>query len=480
MKKIFALLLAGIMIVALVGCGSSSREVVQLTFATQDVEAILNAAGIYLPDVSETSAAGTTVKWCAWYDDIQNYSEDEIINSGYWTFQEKYGCTVEWIEVTWDTRFDEIANYVLASNSPDFYPGHDGIFPMMCMKGVFMPVDDYIDYSDPLWADVKDYADSYYTIKGLHYTMIYDVTFGNVCAYNRRVVSEYGYDDPAELYYNDEWTWDVFYDMCTDFTDADEDRYALDGWGYGEAIMRSCGELVVVYNTETMEFESNIDAPAIERAASLMYDLAKNDCQYPVWNNGWSIRNSVDGGGMKEGLCLFYIGGTYMFTGPVDSISSVWGDLDELMFVPLPRDDDGDGVYYAETTPSAYALVQGAQNPEGVALLASCMRFKVLDPTVVNIDRQQLENTYLWTQDMLDMWDECYDLANNGSKVIVSYYEGLGDKLNNVVSALEGFGEAEDPTTWAQMKETYSEQIDYYVNQLNETIASYDPYSLNE
>ncbi|MCD7823959.1 MAG: ABC transporter substrate-binding protein [Oscillospiraceae bacterium] len=479
MKKIIALALATVMIFALVGCGSSSREVVKLTLSSEDATAILAAAGIKLPDASETSAAGTTVKWCSWYDDIQNYSEDEIINSGYWTFQEKYGCTVEWVEVTWSTRMDEIANYVLASNSPDFYPGQDGIFPMMCMKGVFMPVDDYLDYDDPLWAGMKDYADKYYSINGLHYGIVFDTTFGNVCAYNRRVVSEYGYDDPAELYYNDGWTWDVFYEMCVDFTDADEDRYALDGWGYGEAIMRCCGELVVVYNTETMQFESNIDAPAIERAASLMYDLAKNDCQYPVWDRNWSVRNGVDGGGMKEGLCLFYIGGSYMFTGPVDSITPVWGDMDELMFVPLPRDDDGDGNYYIETSRSAYALVQGAQNPEGVALLASCMRFKIVDPTVVSIDRLQLENTYLWTEEMLDMWDDCYELANT-SHIIVSYYEGLGDKLNSVVSALEGFGEAEDPTTWAQMKETYSEQIDYYVNQLNETIASYDPYSLNE
>ena len=478
MKKIIALLLVGLMIVGLVGCGSSSREVVQLTLATEDAEAILAAAGIMLPDVEETAAAGTTVKWFAWYDDLQNYSEDEVLNSGYWTFQEKYGCTVNWVECTWGTRFDELATLILASDSPDFYPGHDDIFPSNCLKGMFVPVDDYIDYDDPLWSGEKEYAYSYYSINDRPYVIVYDNTFNNVVAYNRRVMEEYGYDDPAELYYNDEWTWDVFYDMCVDFTESDENRYALDGWYYSVALMHSSGETIVTYNTETQQFESNIDSPAIERAASLLYDLSKNGTIYPVWDNSWTIRNGTEGGGIKEGLCLFYLGGTWMFTGTVDTISGTWGDLEEgeLMFVPLPRDDDGDGNYYTESIPTGYAIIQGSSNPEGVALLAACMRFKVLDPTVIGIDRQQLEEKYLWTEEMLAMYDECYALAT-ADHTIVTYGEGYGDKLYTVLDTLERIAQSADASTWASLKESYSEQVDYYVDQLNQQIDSYDPYS---
>ncbi|MCD7847063.1 MAG: ABC transporter substrate-binding protein [Oscillospiraceae bacterium] len=484
MKKIIALLLASVMILALVGCGSSSREVVQLTFATQDAEAILAAAGILLPDAEDTAVSGTTVKWFAWYDDLQNYSEDEIINSGYWTFQEKYGCSVQWVECTWDTRYDELANLILASNAPDFYPGDNEIFPNSCIKGIFVPVDDYIDYDDPLWADEKEYAYTYFSIKDRPYIIVYDNTFGNVCAYNRRVMEEFGFDDPAELYYNDEWTWDVFYDMCLEFTDADEDRYALDGFWYGQGLMHSCGETIVVYNTETMQFEDNSDSAAIERAATLLYDLSKNGCIYPRWNNtNWNTRNdSTTGAGIKEGLCLFYIGGTWMFTDTVETVEAVWGDMSEgeLMFVPLPRDDDGNGYYYTESASSGYCIVQGASNPEGVALLASCMRFKVLDPTVVSIDRLQLENTYLWTQDMLEMYDECYALATSNDNVLVVYGAGYGTKLESVVSTYEGIADSSDAMTWAQIKESYDEQLAYYIDQLNNQVAAYDPYSLDE
>ena len=482
MKKIIAMLLAGVLIMALVGCGSSSREVVQLTFNTQDAEAILNAAGVYLPDAEETAAAGTAVTWFAWYDGMQNYSEDEIINSGYWTFQEKYGCSISWYECTWDTRFDELANLILSSNSPDFYPGDNEVFPTRCIKGMFVPVDDYIDYDDPLWADEKEYAYNYFSIKDRPYIIAFDNTFDNVVCYNRRVIEEWGYDDPTELYWNNEWTWDVFYEMCVDFSDPDEDRYALDGWGYNHGIMHSCGETLIVYNTETQQYETNVDSAAIERAAQLLYDLNKNDCIYPRWNNSWNIRNSTEGGGMKEGLLLFYIRGSWVFTGTVSEISAVFGDVTEgeVMFVPLPRDDDGNGYYYTESVSSGYCIVQGASNPEGVALLAACMRFKVLDPTVISIDRIQLEETYLWTQEMLDMYDECYRLATSNENVIVVYDSGLGDKLQAVTEKYESIADSSDASTWAQVKEAYNEQLEYYVAELNAQIEAYDPYEMND
>lgn len=45
-KRIVAILLAAVMILALVGCGKQRREPIQLTLSTEDAEAILAAAGI--------------------------------------------------------------------------------------------------------------------------------------------------------------------------------------------------------------------------------------------------------------------------------------------------------------------------------------------------------------------------------------------------------------------------------------------------
>ncbi len=472
-KKILAIAMVLLMLFALVGCGGKKREIVKLTLSTEDSEAILAAAGITLPDAEATAASGSIVKWFSWYDGFHNYSENEVINTGFWTFQEKYGCDVQWIECTYDSYSDDLANLILAGTSPDFIQSGAGVYPGLALQGFFAPVNDYIDYSDPLWAGVKDYVDNYCTIGDNIYAICTDIAFGQVVAYNRRVMEEWGFDDPAELYYNDEWTWDVFYDMCLDFSDPDEDRYALDGWSFTGGIMDSSGAELVYYDTETDSFATNVDDPRLERAANLLYDLSKNECVFPWWNNGWALRNGVEGGGMKEGLCLFHIRQTYVFTGPVEDMSNIWGDIEagELMFCPVPRDPNGDGKYYINCSPNGYALVKGGENHAGAALLASCDRFKILDPTVISIDRRNLEEVYLWTDEMLEMWDICYDIANKSDGVIFSY--NFGDRVNSYVSTFYDTAHMAEASTWAQLKESTSEALVYYVSELNTQVEEF-------
>ena len=243
MKRVISMAFVLIMTTALFGCGGRKRTPIQLTLSTEDSEAILNAAGIRLPDADVAKGTGTVVNYLSWGDPYQNYSDDEIINTGYWTFENKYGGSINYIETDYFERFDELARQVTAGTPPDLFPGGSGstaCFPMRAIKGVTQPVDDYIDYDDPLWNPVKGVAD-FFRLGGKHYQIVIYSAPYSVCLYNRRVMSEYGYDDPADLYWNDEWTWDVFEDMCIDFSDPDEDRFALDGYWYAGGISDSTG-----------------------------------------------------------------------------------------------------------------------------------------------------------------------------------------------------------------------------------------------
>ncbi len=476
-KRILASLLCALMIFALVGCGTKTREIVEVTLSTEDSEAILAAAGIRLPEAESVSAAGTTVKWFSWFDEFHNYSDAEIVNTGYFTFKEKYGCEIEWVETTYDTRLDDLANQILSGNAPDFYPAFNEVFPTYTIKGMFQPVDEYIDYDDPLWKDMKDFVDKYFTIGGKRYIIATDNDFESVVPYNRRVVSEYGFEDPAELFRNDEWTWDVFYEMCVEFSDPDEDRYALDGWAYSGALMDSSGIQPVSLDVTTGRMKSNLDDPRLERASELLYNLSKNECIYPMWAHGYSPRDGVTGAGMKEGTCLFHPRGTWAFTGPVDEISAIWGDVaeGELMFVPMPRDPNGDGNYYIQAQAAGYTIIEGASNPEGAVLYATCERFKVIDPTVISIDRRQLEEIYLWTDEMLEMYDTCKALAQKGENTLIEYGAGLGTDLSKLTGNLKTIARTsgERATTWAQAKEKHMEAINYYVEELNYLIEEH-------
>ena len=474
MKRILTLSLALIMIFVLVGCGKEKRQIIKLTLSTEDSEAILAAAGIVLPDAEEAKGANSTVTWLAWYDEFHNYSEDEIINTGFYTFTEKYGGEVEWIECDYFERMNDLANLVLAGNPPDFTPfgtNSTAVYPMACIKGQYQPVDDYIDYDDPLWAGMKETAD-YFVLKGQHYGIIFDLGVANVVPYNRRVIEEWGFDDPAELYANDEWTWDVFYEMCMEFSDGDENRYALDGYAYAGALVESTGQQMLQVD-ENGVFYSNLDSPEIERAQNLIYDLAKNDCKYHEGTSMWALRNNATfGAGVKDGLCLFYVIGISFFTDTVEEVSALWGDIEagELMFAPLPRDPQGDGVYYECSTISAYGMVKDCKNPDGVALLAACNRFKIVDPTVVRIDRKQLEEVYKWNQEMLEMWDTCREIALANQRIDLT--GNLPDGLQNTINNLgNGIIRNTTPSTWAQLKEQNQESFDYYIDELNSLIS---------
>lgn len=102
LKRILSMALAAMMVLAVVGCGKEKRQPIKLTLSTEDSEAILRAAGIMLPDAESAPGANTVVKYFSWVDYLQNYSEDEIVNTGYFTFQEKYGGSIEWIETTYE------------------------------------------------------------------------------------------------------------------------------------------------------------------------------------------------------------------------------------------------------------------------------------------------------------------------------------------------------------------------------------------
>lgn len=473
MKRLIATTLVLIMLFALVGCGKTERQIVKLTLSSEDSEAILAAAGITLPDADETIATGTTIKYFSWYDNFHNYAEDEIVNTGYFTFTEKYGCEIEWIETSYSERYTDLANLILSGNSPDFYPAGTGsaaTFPMYCIKGTFQQIDDYISYDDPLWQGMAD-AGEYFALGDQHFAIVTDVTFRHVIPYNRRVIDEWGFDDPAELFANDEWTWDVFYQMCVEFSDEDEDRFALDGYGWHDALLQQATGEKLIKKDENGNFYSNLDSPILEIANNMIYELGKNSCTYYSVHQA-NNRGDMTGYGVKDGLTLFYIAEASEFTGPVDEIGAIWGDVEanELMFVPLPRYENGDGYYYLASVPTGYMIVSGAENPEGVALLASCERFKIIDPTIVDIDKKQLKETYLWTNEMLDMYDTCYEIAKQNVQM---YYNGnLTSQLDSAYNNLRDGGKL-NQSTWAQLKESYRDTFDYYLEEQNDIIDEY-------
>ena len=96
---------------------------------------------------------------------------------------------------------NDLANLILAGNPPDFTPSgtnSTATYPMSCIKGQYQAIDQWIDYDDPLWSGLKETAD-YFTLGGEHYVIVFDLDSSNVIPYNRRVLEEWGFDDPPSF-----------------------------------------------------------------------------------------------------------------------------------------------------------------------------------------------------------------------------------------------------------------------------------------
>ena len=478
MKRIIAIVLALIMIVALVGCGSKKRQPIQLTLSIEDSEAILAAAGVALPDAETAAGANSVVKWLGWFDPFQNYNDDEIVQTGYWTFQQKYGGSLDYIETTYADFTNDLANNILGGTPPDLtLTGISQIyvFPMPCIKGTYQPIDPWIDYeNDNLWAGMAEAAE-YFALGDKHFAVVYDLAFKDVVPYNRRVMTEWGFDDPAELYANDEWTWDVVTEMALDFSDADANRFAFDGWYVPNACVEQSTGHYLIEKDSNGNYYSNINDPVIEVAENLVYSWVKDDLFYREGNNYWANRNEAQyGAGTKDGLCLFWICDISGFRLRVEEMNNIWGSMEEneIMFVPLPRHSGGDGIYYLSANPDGAMLVNNAPNPDGAMLLCACLRFKTIDPTVINIDKKQLKEIYLWTDEMLDMYDHCKELVEANARIFNT--GAIPDNLRSSYDALDwNIRRSGAQNTWAQLVEQYGERMDYYCGELNAAIDEY-------
>ena len=479
MKRILALILVLVLTVACVGCSGRKRKPIQLTLNSEDSAAILAAAGVKLPDLEEAKGANSVVKWYYWENIFENYDEGEIVNTGYWTFQEKYGGSITFVETTYDERNTKLANLLLSGDSPDLYTAgtsNFAMYPSNCLKNMFQPIDDYIDYeNDPLWKGVADVAD-YYLLKGRHYAIVTEVIFKDVIPYNRRViVDDWGFDDPAELYANDEWTWGNFLDMCLEFNDPDSDRYAVNGWYVVNGIAEVSTGRYIISRDEDGKFYSNLDDPFIEAGENIIYELCKNDCFYHNGNDYWALWDLDTGQGVREGKYLFWPAGIDQWGETVEEYAATYGDPreDELMFVPYPRNENGDGIYYLASNISGFSLVRGATNVDGALLLASCVRFKIMDPVVQAIDRKQRQDKLFWSDEMLDMYDHCQDLAAANFR---AFYTGnLNQGAQDTYDKFEwGMCRTANPKSWAQLKEENKEQLQYYLDELNAEIDAYE------
>lgn len=479
-KRILAGTMALASVFSLVGCGKNDKgdgntatttTTVKATLAADEV-AIIESKVDTLEGLPDIELENKEVNWLAHY--AMNPNTDQAASADLKLFELKYGGKVIDNVTTWNSRYTDLAKLVLAGNAPDCFPADDmDAFPKGAIREMFQPIDDYIDFDDALWSEVSTAADSF-SIKDDHYVAVIEVQPSIVCIYNKKTMEANGFDDPAELFANGEWTLDVFVQMCKDFVNADEEKYSLDGFWYYDAIQQTTG-VPMIELSDDGTLVSNLNDPKIEAVENVMYDLSKSEVVWPRKDHNWETRCGNDGKGVGEGKTLFVPMGLWGLTG-VPEVTANWGDVEkgEVMFVPMPLNTDGGNeTHWISSRVNGYLLCSGAKNPEGWAALMACKRACNLDEDIRELGENQLRNDYKWTEEMIDMKNTIYEMALETP--VFEFHQGVTDELatlfaNTICSATMNDG-GEGTKSWTQTVSENQGTVDWLIKEANQTLA---------
>lgn len=460
MKKTLAFITAFLALTAVVSLTGCGKKDVEDPYENVDVSAELRAKirenvtnTDLLPDVE---LENKTIKWLSDWNinpDVTGKNKPtELV-----AFEEKYGGNIEWIQCIWENRYEKLAEMINSGDGVDFfYAGNRDAFPKGAIRGMFVPVDDYIDFSSSLWEDVQEVNDSLIW-NGSHYCIVTQTTGDQVaCVYNRKTIQEAGLTDPAELYARGEWDWNAFQGMLTSFVDEKNQHYGIDSWWYEFGLIATTG--VAPISLENGKLVNNLGDPAMERVQNFMFDLYNTGCiSLGYGDYGWDSHPEYIG----EGKLLFYPVGLYEFYKKESDWKTKFGD--DAFFVPMPKDPES-SEYYTPVGMEAYTIVKGAQNPEGVARFLDCKRFAIMDEDTKALADQQFRDDYGWTDDMVVMQRSMQELADRN--VVLDISTGVSADCGTLID--DSLRLTTRGTPWSETYDAVNAALDVMIDKIND------------
>ena len=475
-KKITTLCLCAAMIASLSACGGgrSEQTSASTTAASTTPPATLKseaAEAIAEMGKDAEKLENPTVKFLSSWDLNPRSGKPKQVSLE--LFETSRGGKIEWVQCTWEERYSALGKLVAAGDSPDMFSASDfDCFPQGVINGMFVPMDDYIDFDSELWAPMTTINDQF-VFQGKHYVCAYESVPGCIMVYNKNTIAENGLRDPVELLDEGNWNWDTFREMLIQFNNREEEKFGIDGWWFEGAISQTTG--VPYIGMEDGKVVHYLDDSRIQDAQEFMLDLNRQDLPVPKKEYQWQIHPEK----IASGKTLFFPIGVWGLTdmgylppftgGEVDENGNAQiGDMENLMFVPMPRCPKADE-YYLPSIISGYTICKGAQNPEGVGAYLECVMECRDSEVAKQIEYEQLFEDYKWTEEMYNMLQRTKEMTEEHP--VFEFYTAVtpmvNDLINNPMKDCYNHGEP----SWAQTKETIRNKVQSELDQVNSKLS---------
>ena len=214
------------------------------------------------------------------------------------------------------------------------------------------------------------------------------------------------------------------------------------------------------------KLSDNFYSPDLERAMNFQRELFDNGLILDKNLTGWKTHIEYIG----EGKELFYISGLYEISSSPDIWTKTFGEPEDVMFVPLPKDPNADA-YYLPAGLEAYMLCKGAQNPEGVIKFMECILAANSDDRTKQINRDKSINDFGWTEEMLAMQDKINEMT--AEHPVYDLVDGVQPDLNSLVDSGEtGVRAAFQGGDWATVRESLDVAAQIYIDEFNKELEA--------
>lgn len=470
-KRIFSGAVALVSVLGIASCGSSGSDSKNESSSYVDKVNVADTddiSGIVQNIEPIPDGADGELKWLSYFDINPTRKAPEKRTD--LTLFEGKGGSIKYEQVSSVEKYEQLAARLMANDPPDmFWYEQKMTFPANCIKEMFQPIDDIIDFDTPLWSGVKNTADQF-TLNGNHYVAPVKFVSNSVLTYDKDMISAAGLEDPYDLYMDGDWDWDTWYDMMDEYckgASADEERYGVNGW-FAPFIFQSTGKTLIQYDAEKDEYVSNLNDADFTRAADLLYNIKKNNMYYPDW-----VGQSRDA--FKKNILFYAMGPWASIESHTPKEGDNWG------VVPIPKDPNADGLYTTVEI-NAYMWVKGSEKKDAMRCWSECARTVNVQDEYIQTEKDKFfENNPYWTEEMYDMAynevtsDKYTQLIDPGYGISTTLSDddaATNDTKEAVIPYLYTSVMKEDENgaqyTWTQLREAYSTTVESELKTFNE------------
>jgi len=345
-RRIVMMLVAAGLVLALAACGESGGG---------SVKGNRNEA---LPEFELKSKKVTVMaNWTGSESDVLELKEAALAN---------YGIEIEIMSVGYADIPQKLTSLVITGQSPDMVlkRSDQDDFPGYIINELVQPIDEYVDITHPLFADLQD-AYRLTEWDGKHYVAVSKVDTGTAAYYNKKMLEDSGMELPWDLYQRGEWDWNKLKEIAKGM------KIEKDGVveQYGFALHRpypwayTSGKTFGLLDSKNKTVVNNLQDADLARAMNYLSDMIINDKICP---------SRIDGAldlFRREQTPILIAERIYQMPEVMELAKA-----DNLGIAPMPKDPQAD-VHYVRGSASGWFVPVGAKNPEGALAVISTSVF---------------------------------------------------------------------------------------------------------